>query len=89
MYYTNPQIINQYKILIYPHPYPDKFEFSTNDQKQLIIKRLDSDSGWEQILRIKIINLITHNHKIIKVGFSNYNKYIRSFLSPKDIPEIF
>lgn len=72
VYYMEPQIVESYKILTYPHQHPDRFGFSVNN-KQLTVKRLDNSGGWGQTLQVKVINLNNHDCEIIKVSFSDSN----------------
>lgn len=65
IYYKNIQKINNYTILVYPHNHSDNFDFDIINE-QLIIKRIDKDSGWDQDLKIKIIN--NHLEYIYHIG---------------------
>ena len=57
----------------------DKFDFELDDKdgtKSINIKRTDSDSGWGQNLKIKLINNLDNSSKLIIVGNSEKNNLI-------------
>jgi hypothetical protein len=72
----NLRKINNYTIIIFPHHYSDKYDFNIVDNSSIIIKRNDSNEGWGQNLRIKLIDNNTNNIKIINVGNSKNNNII-------------
>ena len=51
----------------------DKFDFYIFSSKILIIERIDSNSGWGDFLKIKIINEDTNKELLLNVG-SSINK---------------
>ena len=78
IYYKNYVYCNcckKYIMILYPNPYPDTFEFTYNNN-QLEIIRTDANSGWDQDLKIKIINNETNKWNIIHIGQSNNKKKI-------------
>ena len=75
IYYKNFQISEKCKFCVYPNKYNDKFFFEKNN-KNLMIKRIDSNDGWHFNLKILIINE-NFDENILEVGMSNENiKYI-------------
>jgi hypothetical protein len=76
IYYLNLRKINNYTIIIFPHHYSDSYDFNIVDNSSIIIKRNDSNEGWGQNLRIKLIDNNTNNIKIINVGNSKNNNII-------------
>jgi mannosyltransferase OCH1-like enzyme len=54
VYYKNFQIVDNFKVCVYPNNYNHKFFFLKN-KKSLIIKRTDSKDGWNFNLKILII----------------------------------
>jgi mannosyltransferase OCH1-like enzyme len=74
IYYKNIQKVNNYTILVYPHNYNDFFNFYYDDLKnKLIIKRTDTNTGWGQDLKIKLINNNNNIENIYNIGKSNEN----------------
>lgn len=62
---------NVYKISLW-HQYSDKFDFEF-DNNILIVKRIDSNSGWNIYLTIELINDETNETRNIIIGSSNNN----------------
>jgi mannosyltransferase OCH1-like enzyme len=75
VYYKNLKEINKYKIYVYPNKFNDIFDFEIIDNN-LIVKRIDKNTGWGQDLVIKIINQETNKDKLIQIGNSKENKKI-------------
>ena len=73
IYYLNLKKINNYTILVYPHIYNDKYDFDIIDDLFIKIIRIDSNNGWGLNLKIKLINNLTNDIKIINIGSSQYN----------------
>lgn len=84
IYYKNIQIINNTKICIYPNKFNDKFTFNiksinTDDSDKskkiynIIVKRIDSNSGWYFPLKILLINE-EYQDILYEVGSSDKNK---------------
>jgi hypothetical protein len=71
IYYKNFQIINKYKIYIFPNNCNDIFLFDIKNTK-LIIKKINSKNGWNFDMKILIINE-EYNERIINVGISKNN----------------
>jgi len=62
------------KIFYISKDYNDIFEINYNEIENLInIKRVDSNEGWGQILKLKIINKQNLNENIINIGSSKIN----------------
>lgn len=74
IYYKNFQSINNFKICVYPNKFNDKFTFILKAGKNLIVKRTDSNDGWNFDLKILIINNNTFEDNLINIGPSRYNK---------------
>jgi len=74
IYYKNFQSINNFKICVYPNRFNDKFTFILKPGKNLIIKRTDSNEGWNFDLKILVINNSTFEDNLINVGLSKFNK---------------
>ena len=72
LYYKNFKKINNFTILILPHPFSDNFDFDMN-YHELIITRTDGKSGWGQDLKIKIINNDNNIEKIYDIGTCDEN----------------
>jgi mannosyltransferase OCH1-like enzyme len=79
IYYKNIQKINNYTILVYPNNYPDSFYFNINNNK-LFIKRTDINIGWEQDLKIKLINNIDNLEYVYNIGNSTKNTFSTNLL---------
>jgi mannosyltransferase OCH1-like enzyme len=73
IYYKNIKKIGEFKICVYPNPFPDKFDFNIVDNK-LTINRTDSKEGWNLNLKLLIINLNNCDEILIEVGNSVNNK---------------
>jgi mannosyltransferase OCH1-like enzyme len=81
IYYKNYVYCNCCKkniMIIFPNPYDDIFEFKYINNNQLEIIRIDLNNGWEQDLKVKIINNQTNKFKIINIGKSNNKKKIHN-----------
>jgi len=73
IYYKNFQVVNDLKICVYPNNYNDKFLFFLeNKNRNLIIKRTDSNDGWFFNLKILIIDN-DMNENLIEIGISENN----------------
>jgi mannosyltransferase OCH1-like enzyme len=61
----------KYKFYKFMHNLNDKFDFYIISNKKFIIERIDNNSGWDDILRIKIINEVTNKELLLNIGSSN------------------
>ena len=67
-----PQLI-EYFFYIYPNSYGDKYEIIHVKNNVFKLKRIDSNEGWNQLVKLKIIrtnNLIYY----LDIGISNENE---------------
>jgi mannosyltransferase OCH1-like enzyme len=64
---------NLYKFYKFIPNIIDKFDFYIFSSKLLIIERIDSNSGWGDFLKIKIINEYTNKELLLNIG-SSINK---------------
>lgn len=72
VYYKNIQIMNNYKFLIYPNK--NNFKFLFNIIKNiLIVKRIDINQGWNNDLKVLIIDK-NHNEYLITIGNSDISE---------------
>ena len=71
IYYKNLQICDNYKIMVYPNNYNDKFSFEKKNNR-LIIKRTDIIDGWHFNLKILLIDE-SLDEKLLEVGTSKEN----------------
>jgi mannosyltransferase OCH1-like enzyme len=76
IYYCNRTEVENYVIYIYPHNTSDRFDFSFYDKNLLRITRIDSDCGWGQNMKIKIINEDMNIEKKYDIGAIEFNNYI-------------
>ena len=65
---------NIYKFYVYPHHHPDKYNFYILDENRIIVERNDSNSGWNNDLKINLINESENTENSINFGKSN-SKY--------------
>ena len=72
VYYKNIQIMNNYKFLIYPNKNNFKFLFNII-RNILIVKRMDMNQGWNNNLKVLIIDK-NHNEYLITVGNSDISE---------------
>jgi mannosyltransferase OCH1-like enzyme len=79
IYYKNIKKIHNHTILVYPHNYSDYFSFNIINN-ELIIKRIDKNSGWGQNLKIKLINNNNNMEYIYNIGISDENIFTMPFL---------
>lgn len=85
LFYRNETILGDYKILTYPHPFNDIFEYTITN-KGLCIYRLQNE-GWGLELVIKLIHIPTSEHFIIQVGSNpTSTKYIQFSFRELDLP---
>lgn len=57
---------------VYPHTHPDKFTFTlTHDY--LYVQRVDNSIGWEQNLRVKVIDDLENTETLLDIGKSIQN----------------
>ena len=71
-YYENKINIDNYTIYVYPSKYDEKFDFIISGSK-IITKRKDSNKGWAQDLKIKLIDNKNKSEKILDIGNSENN----------------
>jgi hypothetical protein len=76
IYYVNFKKINNYKIFVFPHNFSDKYDFNIIDNSSIKINRSDSNEGWGQNLKLKLIDDDKNTIKIINVGNSKNNNII-------------
>lgn len=66
---------NSYKIFYISKLFNDIFKIKYNEQtKELSVKRIDSNEGWGQDLKLKYIEKKGKKEKIINIGKSNTNE---------------
>jgi mannosyltransferase OCH1-like enzyme len=76
VYYQNKFLFGDYIIYVYPNKYKDIFTFNVNISEINIyieVKRIDKNKGWNQNLKILLINNINNDSQDINVGNSNHN----------------
>jgi hypothetical protein len=93
--YKNLVIINDYKFYIYPFNFNDKFNIYIYDKNKIIVERIDSNGGWGNELKIKMIDETINKINILNIGSSqnkfkiinlhnehtlNIDNYIKSFI---------
>ena len=73
VYYKNMIKKENLIFLIYPNSNNDVYDFFEITDKSFKIQRVDSNSGWGEKLKIRIINNLDNKSKLIEVGnsFSN------------------
>jgi mannosyltransferase OCH1-like enzyme len=76
IYYENKVNIEHYTVYIYPSPYNERFDFIINGTK-IITRRKDLQTGWNQDLKIKLIDNKNKTEKILNIG--NSQKNIKEF----------
>jgi mannosyltransferase OCH1-like enzyme len=74
--YTLHNKINHYKFYIYSSNNNEKFHFYTISSNTFKIKRIDKNVGWNDNLKIKIINEKTNKELILNVNHSTSNEKI-------------
>lgn len=72
IYYENKVNIEHYTVYIYPSPYNERFDFIINGTK-IITRRKDLQIGWNQDLKIKLIDNKNKTEKILNIGSSQKN----------------
>jgi len=72
IYYENKINIDNYTIYVYPSKYDEKFDFIISGSK-IITKRKDSNKGWTQDLKIKLIDNKNKSEKVLDIGNSENN----------------
>ena len=72
IYYENKVNIDHYTVYIYPSPYNERFDFIINGTK-IITRRKDLQTGWNQDLKIKLIDNKNKTEKILNIGSSQKN----------------
>jgi len=70
---------NNYKYYIFIGNAHDNFNFHIFNERSLIIERADSNNGWGNNLKIKIINEETNNEYKVDIGNSNSKYKLYSF----------
>ena len=75
-FYKEYIIISNFKFLFYPNKYNDKFTIILLKDNLFLIKRIDSNEGWAQFIKLKVINLINHATYNISIGDSDNNEKI-------------
>jgi len=65
-------ICDQNKICLHISNKVDKFNFYVFSEKILIVERIDSNSGWGDFLKIKVINENTNKELILNIGSSEH-----------------
>ena len=75
-YYKNITKISDYLFLINMNEYKDNFEIRKLKKNIFLIKRVDSNNGWEQNLKINYINLLNNKKLIYDIGSSKENEKI-------------
>jgi mannosyltransferase OCH1-like enzyme len=79
IYYSDIIKDNNYIILIFPNFFDDKFSIKIV-QNNIYIKRIDSNSGWDINLKIKILKEDDDNYEnIIEIGSSKKNEIYLNF----------
>jgi hypothetical protein len=79
IYYSDIIKDNNYIILIFPNFFDDKFSIKIV-QNNIYIKRIDSNSGWDINLKIKILKEDDDNYQnIIEIGSSKKNEIYVNF----------
>lgn len=79
IYYSDIIKDNNYVILIFPNFFDDKFSIKIV-QNNIYIKRIDSNSGWDINLKIKILKEDDDNYEnIIEIGSSKKNEIYVNF----------
>lgn len=78
VYFKNKILCGKYTIYVFPHFWPDTYEFVINSNK-IIVQRIDNDREWGGYLIIKVINRETHDEQFITVGSSKINPKIINF----------
>lgn len=61
---------NEYNIFIYPHHFIDQFNFYIIDKSRIIIERIDKNAGWQNDLKINLIDETNNIEKLINIGGS-------------------
>ena len=92
--YKNLIIINDYKFYIYPFNFNDKYDIHIYDKNTIIVERTDSNGGWGNDLKIKLIDESINKISSLHIGLSenkfkiinltdsyvfNINNYIKSY----------
>jgi hypothetical protein len=72
IYYENKVNIEHYTVYIYPSAYNERFDFIINGTK-IITRRKDLQIGWNQDLKIKLIDNKNKTEKILNIGSSQKN----------------
>ena len=75
VYYKNIVLSDKYKILVYPNNFEYVFNFFIKDE-YLRIKRIDSSMGWENEIKILIINEENYNESFLIINRSEKNEKI-------------
>jgi mannosyltransferase OCH1-like enzyme len=73
IYYLNLKKISNYTVIVFPHHFSDSYNFDIINNSNIKITRNDSNEGWGQNLKIKLIDNNTNDTKIISVGNSKNN----------------
>jgi mannosyltransferase OCH1-like enzyme len=75
-FYKDYIIVANFKFLFYPNNFNDKFEIILLKNNIFLIKRIDFDGGWGQIIKLNVINLNTNKISDINIDSSNTNEKI-------------
>ena len=75
-YYKNITKISDYLFLINTNFHKDNFEIRKLKKNIFLVKRVDSNDGWEQNLEINYINLLNNKKLIYSIGPSKENEKI-------------
>ena len=70
--YKNYICQNNYKFYIYSHNNNDIFNFYIFNENNLIVERVDRNSGWGFDYKLKIIDEINNKTHLINLGTSNH-----------------
>ena len=75
-YYKTVKKIGDYIFLINLNEYKDNFEIMKLKEKIFIVKRIDSEEGWDQKLEVNYINLKDNKKYIYAIGSSTENEKV-------------
>ena len=75
VYYKNIFSTDKYKILVYPNKFEYVFKLFIKDEN-LLIKRVDISKGWENEIKILIINEENYNEQLLIINSSEKNEKI-------------
>ena len=72
--YKNIIIINNYKFFIYPYIFNDKYNIHILNNNSIIVERIDTNTGWDNNLKIKLIDEKNNKMTDLNIGKS-LNKF--------------